>query len=112
MKILFTRNFLCIFVAIFPIVNCKFLVINTWSGPFSNATITAFESLKNGGSALDSVEAGCRYCEDNQCDTTNLFQLRKTRVGRITPLIIIIIIIRIIKKLIDYGQPIVIIMIR
>jgi len=39
------------------------LVIATWNVP--NATEAAFELLKNGGSALDAVEQGCRVEEAN-----------------------------------------------
>jgi len=43
-------------------------VINTW--PWSIATDSAFSTLLSGYSALDSVQAGCARCEENQCDTT------------------------------------------
>eukprot|EP01031_Cornospumella_fuschlensis_P026169 gene26169-31599_t len=45
-------------------------VINTWAGPFTAATQSAFNAIKNGGDALDSVEQGCITCQDNQCDGT------------------------------------------
>lgn len=45
-------------------------IINTWSGPFEAATAEAFDSLENGGSPLDAIEAGCKKCENNQCDGT------------------------------------------
>jgi N4-(beta-N-acetylglucosaminyl)-L-asparaginase len=43
------------------------IVVNTW--PFVNATRSAFARLlMPGGTSLDAVEAGCRTCEDEQCD--------------------------------------------
>ncbi|XP_063776740.1 N(4)-(beta-N-acetylglucosaminyl)-L-asparaginase isoform X2 [Pseudophryne corroboree] len=44
------------------------LVINTW--PFRSATLTAWQRLASGGSALDAVEKGCAQCEIDQCDGT------------------------------------------
>lgn len=45
-------------------------VINTWGGPFTTATDTAYRLLHsaNGTSALDAVQLGCAACERNQCD--------------------------------------------
>jgi N4-(beta-N-acetylglucosaminyl)-L-asparaginase len=43
------------------------IVLNTW---FEGSTTTAWYLLSNGSTALDAVEAGCQYCEDNQCDGT------------------------------------------
>ena len=46
-------------------------VINTWGGPFTAATDSAYLSLSNSTSttaALDAVQAGCSTCERNQCD--------------------------------------------
>jgi isoaspartyl peptidase/L-asparaginase-like protein (Ntn-hydrolase superfamily) len=48
----------------------SFFAINTWSGDFSGATLTAHNTLASGGSALDGIESGCHYCEEHQCDTT------------------------------------------
>ena len=49
-------------------------VINTWAGPFTAATDAAYHHLTTNPptttSALDAVEAGCRTCEQNQCDGT------------------------------------------
>ena len=42
------------------------IVINTWY--FDQANQEAFDVLQSGGSALDAVEAGCRKCEELQCD--------------------------------------------
>ncbi len=47
-----------------------YFAINTWSGDFAGATKVAFDTISSGGSALDGIESGCRYCEDHQCDTT------------------------------------------
>ncbi|ROT41822.1 asparaginase [Sodiomyces alkalinus F11] len=45
------------------------MVINTWGGPFVNATDAAYEALlRRDVSALDAVEIGCTVCEENQCD--------------------------------------------
>jgi N4-(beta-N-acetylglucosaminyl)-L-asparaginase len=45
------------------------MVINTWGGPFTIATDTAYTSLLDlKTSALDAVELGCATCEANQCD--------------------------------------------
>ncbi|XP_064405466.1 N(4)-(Beta-N-acetylglucosaminyl)-L-asparaginase-like isoform X3 [Halichondria panicea] len=44
------------------------VVINTW--PFVDANKGAAQSLSNGGSYLDAVEAGCSVCEAEQCDGT------------------------------------------
>ncbi|KAL2761153.1 hypothetical protein ACRALDRAFT_1078410 [Sodiomyces alcalophilus JCM 7366] len=45
------------------------MVINTWGGPFVNATDAAYEALSRSDvSALDAVEIGCTVCEENQCD--------------------------------------------
>ncbi len=49
------------------------LVINTWGGPFTAATDTAYLALTqhpSNTSALDAVEIGCSTCERNQCDGT------------------------------------------
>lgn len=62
----------------------KRMVINTWGGPFANATVAAFQSLSRGGSALDAIEAGCKYCEENQCDTTVGFGNHPDTSGRTT----------------------------
>lgn len=45
-------------------------VINTWSGVFEDATLEGYNTLVGGGSSLDAVEAGCRVCENEQCDTS------------------------------------------
>ena len=55
-------------------------VINTWGGPFTIATDTAYNLLLRNPppsdsstayiSALDAVEQGCAACERNQCDGT------------------------------------------
>ena len=51
-------------------------VINTWAGPFTVATDTAYHSLTDPTSAhsrtpaLDAVQAGCAACEQRQCDGT------------------------------------------
>ena len=55
------------FIAVF--CEGKF-VINTWSGVFEDATAEAYQTLVDGGSALDSVEQGCKVCEAEQCDTS------------------------------------------
>ncbi|XP_047023742.1 N(4)-(Beta-N-acetylglucosaminyl)-L-asparaginase-like isoform X3 [Helicoverpa zea] len=44
------------------------VVITTWW--FSNATVKAWEVLKEGGTALDAVEQGASVCEVQQCDGT------------------------------------------
>lgn len=45
------------------------MVINTWGGPFTAATDTAYLSLvATSASALDAVQIGCATCERNQCD--------------------------------------------
>ncbi|PZC76769.1 hypothetical protein B5X24_HaOG204157 [Helicoverpa armigera] len=44
------------------------IVITTWG--FSNATVKAWEVLKEGGTALDAVEQGASVCEVQQCDGT------------------------------------------
>jgi N4-(beta-N-acetylglucosaminyl)-L-asparaginase len=44
------------------------VVVNTWAGPFLDAASAAYDTLKNGGTALDAVESGCSACEDKQCD--------------------------------------------
>lgn len=46
------------------------MVINTWGGPFVDATDAAFEALARSSpvSPLDAVEIGCSVCEANQCD--------------------------------------------
>ena len=44
------------------------LAINTW--PWTNATASAFETLAQGRTAVDAVEAGCSACERLQCDGT------------------------------------------
>jgi len=46
----------------------KMIVVNTWG--FQEANERAWKVLTEGGSALDAVEAGCRECEDRQCDGT------------------------------------------
>ncbi len=43
-------------------------VITTWQ--FTNATIKAWDILKNNGTAMDAIEQGCSVCEDEQCDRT------------------------------------------
>jgi N4-(beta-N-acetylglucosaminyl)-L-asparaginase len=43
-------------------------VVNTWGGPFTAATQSAYSTLENGGTSLDAVESGCTTCEVNQCD--------------------------------------------
>ena len=66
-----------------PVTSLPF-VINTWSGPFTDATDAAFavlvhsrlplgsgSSFSSGsgfGTALDAVQAGCSTCEERQCD--------------------------------------------
>ncbi|CAG5104111.1 Oidioi.mRNA.OKI2018_I69.chr1.g1099.t1.cds [Oikopleura dioica] len=42
------------------------VVINTW--PFADACKNAFETLKNGGSALDAITDGTSTCERERCD--------------------------------------------
>jgi N4-(beta-N-acetylglucosaminyl)-L-asparaginase len=43
------------------------IVVVTW--PFTNATRNAFAKLMTpGATCLDAVEAGCKKCEDEQCD--------------------------------------------
>ncbi|XP_028178994.1 N(4)-(Beta-N-acetylglucosaminyl)-L-asparaginase-like [Ostrinia furnacalis] len=44
------------------------IVITTWN--FTNATIKAWEVLKEGGVALDAIEQGAAICEEQQCDGT------------------------------------------
>ncbi|CAK1578085.1 unnamed protein product [Parnassius mnemosyne] len=44
------------------------IVITTWN--FVNSTISAWEVLKGGGTALDAIEIGASVCEDQQCDGT------------------------------------------
>lgn len=43
------------------------VVINTW---FPNAAQLSYDMVLSGFTALDSVEAGCSLCEDEQCDGT------------------------------------------
>lgn len=43
-------------------------VITTWQ--FTNATIRAWDILKDNGSAFDAIEQGCSVCEVEQCDRT------------------------------------------
>jgi N4-(beta-N-acetylglucosaminyl)-L-asparaginase len=62
----------------------KRMVINTWGGPFANATVAAFQALSQGGSALDAIESGCKYCEEHQCDTTVGFGNHPDTSGRTT----------------------------
>lgn len=54
------------------VISCEGLqfAINTWGGVFSGGATAAYNTLQANGSALDAVEAGCIYCEENQCDTT------------------------------------------
>ena len=42
------------------------VVINTW--PFAEACKNAFETLSNGGSALDAITDGTSTCERERCD--------------------------------------------
>jgi N4-(beta-N-acetylglucosaminyl)-L-asparaginase len=44
------------------------IVVNTWAGPFTAATASAYDALTKGGNCLDAVETGCTTCEVNQCD--------------------------------------------
>lgn len=48
------------------------LIINTWMGPFTQATDAAYKLLSTNptASALDVVELGCATCEARGCDTT------------------------------------------
>ncbi|XP_068627545.1 N(4)-(Beta-N-acetylglucosaminyl)-L-asparaginase-like [Battus philenor] len=46
----------------------KPIVITTWN--FVNATVAAWEILKDGGTALDAIEGGASVCEEQQCDGT------------------------------------------
>jgi len=46
------------------------VVINTWSGPFEDATRAAYDALSSGKSVIDAVEIGCSVCEEKQCDTS------------------------------------------
>ena len=50
-----------------PPLETKPVVIATW---FAGAAQTAFNLTAAGYTALDAVEAGCTYCEVNQCDGT------------------------------------------
>ena len=43
-------------------------VITTWQ--FRNATIKAWDILKDNGTAMDAIEQGCSVCEVEQCDRT------------------------------------------
>ncbi len=54
-----------------PAPNPNFpIVVNTWSGTFSNATAAAYKVLSESASAtaLDGIEVGCSTCERDQCD--------------------------------------------
>lgn len=57
---------------LFPWINCYEdrlpLVINTWA--FTDANAEGFGTLKDTGSVVDAVEAGCTVCEIEQCDGT------------------------------------------
>lgn len=44
------------------------IVINTWSESFSKAGKLAYDTLVNSSSVLDAVVAGCRLCQEEQCD--------------------------------------------
>ncbi|KAG5897020.1 hypothetical protein JTB14_021743 [Gonioctena quinquepunctata] len=49
------------------------LVVNTWA--FKDATLKAWQVLQEGemnkqDNALDALTAGCKVCQDEQCDTT------------------------------------------
>ena len=47
------------------------MVINTWGGPFTEATDAAYTALLDWDtSALDAIELGCKACESSQCDGT------------------------------------------
>ena len=59
---LLTASFLTVSQASLPVV------ITTWG--FHNATVKAWDILKNGGSAFDAIEEGCTVCEEEQCDRT------------------------------------------
>ncbi|KPI91143.1 N(4)-(Beta-N-acetylglucosaminyl)-L-asparaginase [Papilio xuthus] len=53
------------------ITNCttsKPIVITTWT--FVNASVAAWEELKDGGIALDAIQKGASVCEEQQCDGT------------------------------------------
>lgn len=69
-------------VVCLTVVQSHRVVINTWGGDFSNATVAAFRVLAAGRSALDAVEAGGIYCEENQCDTTVGFGNHPDTMGR------------------------------
>eukprot|EP00960_Hanusia_phi_P059660 764245-Hanusia_phi.AAC.2 len=60
----------------------KLLAINTW--PWTNATFAAFKTLVAGGTSVDAVEAGCRKCEDMQCDGTVGFGGSPDSTGEVT----------------------------
>ncbi|KAI4463477.1 l-asparaginase [Holotrichia oblita] len=47
---------------------CNRLVINTWG--FTGATEEAWNTLVKTNDAIDTLEAGCSYCESHQCDFT------------------------------------------
>ena len=57
-------------ILLFVLISCQEgkIVVNTWAGPFTAATSTAYETLSSGGNCLDAVESGCATCEINQCD--------------------------------------------
>ncbi|CAG9791813.1 unnamed protein product [Diatraea saccharalis] len=44
------------------------IVVTTWN--FSNATVGAWDILKNGGSSLDAIQKGASICQEQQCDGT------------------------------------------
>ncbi|EKX47020.1 hypothetical protein GUITHDRAFT_162876 [Guillardia theta CCMP2712] len=83
-------NFICLAVlCLVTITLCaqlvgkkKLLAINTW--PWKNATASAFKSLQAGGTSVDAVEAGCRKCEEMQCDGTVGFGGSPDSTGEVT----------------------------
>ncbi|CAH0397340.1 unnamed protein product [Chilo suppressalis] len=42
--------------------------VTTWN--FTNATVGAWDVLKQGGSSLDAIQKGASICEEQQCDGT------------------------------------------
>ncbi|KRT79032.1 hypothetical protein AMK59_7567, partial [Oryctes borbonicus] len=60
------------FLIVLPalLINCtsKRLVINTWA--FWEANSAAWETLMKTNDVIDTLEAGCSYCESHQCDFT------------------------------------------
>ncbi|KAL7941170.1 asparaginase-like protein [Trichoderma barbatum] len=50
------------------------LIVNTWSGPFTDATDAAYFALEDSypslDHVLDGVQAGCQACQNNQCGST------------------------------------------